>query len=379
MARDAARTPRLLFVLSHDFGELANALSFVAGAAFDPLLLMPPRLWAVNRDNLPARVGRYVTADDIRAAVAEEAPDIVFLFSGYLYGVNFLLEVDALAGLLLWLRECRCRVVTSDPFLGALSPPDPSAFPAEFPRRQAFLEHFTAVSRLLAGLPHLDLAPVPAPPGRHRVSFFNERAFTMLPSPSGEGEGDAERPWLFLLSLEDYAGQTSLWGKARFERLLAERLRETAAAGRRPVLMAPQVCLDAVARTAPPIPGLDLRAFCGYRAFLSLLLRAEHAFYWNIFSNSVIARIATHRSVFFFDRGHLARAVVPLYQAGMTHYYNNATLPYLPFDEPLAPDRLAVQATQQEPALAPARDHVRRSSRPEDVVERLLSSDTRTR
>ena len=92
--RDAGRA-KLLFVLSNDHGELSNAMYLVTGGAFETVLLMPERLFALNTSGLPGRAFRYGSVQDVIGCVDREAPDIVFLFSGYLYGINNLFDVDA--------------------------------------------------------------------------------------------------------------------------------------------------------------------------------------------------------------------------------------------------------------------------------------------
>ena len=64
---------RLLFVLSADYGELANALYFADGCGFDPALVMPDRLYSVNTQSLPYRSHQYRSADDILAASTASA------------------------------------------------------------------------------------------------------------------------------------------------------------------------------------------------------------------------------------------------------------------------------------------------------------------
>src|SRR4051794_23969140 len=116
MAGTRGQGVKLLFVLSNDFGELANALELVAGTALETVLLMPDRLWQTNRDL--AGTHSYRGLADLIKAIDQQRPEVVFLFSGYLYAINQLLEVADVAALLQALKERHCRIVTSDPFLG---------------------------------------------------------------------------------------------------------------------------------------------------------------------------------------------------------------------------------------------------------------------
>lgn len=370
---------RLLFVLSNDYGELATAMYLLAGQAFEPVFLLPDRLLALNRGALPGAAYRYGSAPEIIEHVERERPDVVFLFSGYLYGINDILPVEAVEALVEALARTGHPVATTDPFLGVLSTLDASTFSDRHPRQRWLLEHFARLARLFRTIPHLDLVDIGAAAGPPRVSVFN--AASLLP-PGGLAVHrkrlghvlglDPEAPrWLFVLSAEDYAGQRSLWGGARFDEILIARLQETVRQGRQPVLVAPAAGLAAVRLRAPAIEGVVAVPFCGYDLFTALLLDAEHAFYWNIFSNSIPARVLNHRPVFFFDPGHLARAIPPLAEAGLRHYYAGTEPPYLDRSAPLEAGELGQLAQRQERTLGPARAAFRRSPTPSALVEGL--------
>jgi len=373
------RDQRLLFVLSSDHGELALALSFCLGY-WRPLLLMPERLAALHRGLAAARVATYGTAADVLRAVEREAPDMVFLFSGYLYGINGLLAPAEVERLVQALGVRGVPLLTSDPFLGVLAAGGQAAFNDQHPRKAWLVEHFDRMVGLLRLLPHL--YPVPVEPGSHtrNLSFFNphllldrvqaRQALDPLVGPLGL---DPARPrWIFVMSTEEYGGQLARQGHAEAHRRLAACLDQAVAAGRQPVLVAPPPCAEAMRGRRPAPPGLVALPFCDHPTFMALLLEAEHAFYWNVFSNSVMARAVNHLPVFFFDPGHLARAVPPLHEAGMRLYFPGATLAYLDQREPLSAARLAERAAAQEAALAPARENVRRSPAPPEVLAALF-------
>ncbi|MEO0837185.1 MAG: hypothetical protein AAFY16_14735 [Cyanobacteria bacterium J06642_3] len=79
---------KLLFVISNDFGELSDACYFTKGYNFDVSLLLPPRLFAVNQGKLPSQAYLYKTVQDILDIVDRQQPELIFLFSGYLYAIN---------------------------------------------------------------------------------------------------------------------------------------------------------------------------------------------------------------------------------------------------------------------------------------------------
>ncbi len=377
--RDAARA-KLLFVLSNDHGELSNAMYLVAGSTFEAVFLLPERLYAINAGALPGRTVRYRSAQDVLDRVDQEDPDIVFLFSGYLYAINNLFDPGSVEGLVSELRSRRRRIVTSDPFLGIQAAMDGSTFSDRHPRKAWLTEHFGRLYGMFKDLPHLYLVRADGFPGIEGISFFNPRILVQaadLPEcRRGLAERlgiDSSRPrWLFVLSLEDYVGQATVRGRGVFDDLLARTLRETSQAGRQPLLVAPEACIASLQKRYPPIPGLVCLPFCGYDTFRLLLFEAEHAFYWNIFSNSIPLRVLNHRPVFFFDTGHLVAAVPPLFSRGMEHYYAGCSLPYLDQRSVLAPQMVAGLAARQDGGLEPARERFRESPTPEQMVAKIL-------
>lgn len=375
---------RLLFVVSSDFGELSNALGFVTGYPFRASLLLPERLHAANRGRLPLPAEAWTSVDDVVRRVDAERPDVVFLFSAYLYGVNRLLADDDVERLVTALGA-RVPLVTSDPFLGVLGALDERTFSSRLPSQARLVEHFARLARVLAGVPHLYHVPLEAP-GLRAVSFWNphvvrdaeeiaatERALT------GRMNLDPPQPrWLFVLSQEDWRGQTDRLGRAGFETVLVAKLADAARAKRQPVLIGPPGLCDAIRGRAMLIEGVVLLPFASHDVFSALSLGAEHAFYWNVFSNSVPPRVLNHRPVFFFDPGHMVHAIPGLAAVGLRHYWAGVTPPYLDARKVLEPGTLAELAAAQDVALDPAREGFRASTRP-DVLVDTLRAEARSR
>jgi hypothetical protein len=371
---------KLLFILSNDYGELSNALYLVMGEPFDTTLLMPGRLYALNKDSLVVPTRRYSVLADVIAAVEDESPDIIFIFSGYLYTINNIFDLPTLAKLVDSLRSRHCRVVTSDPFLGLMARLDNNTFSDRHPAKAALTNHFSRVFAVLRDVPHLYLVDIGTSANVSHVSFFNPHIVLDQAEKSARGEGltqelgitEPEHVWLYVLASEDYGYQMGVHGGTRFENLLIARLRDAELARRQPVLIAPQPCIDSLrSHDALPQDAL-LLPFCRYDHFTSLLLAAEHAFYWNIFSNSLLLRVVNYRSVFFFAQGHMVHAIKPLFEVGMKYYYADSELPLLSPEQALVPEELASLARGQEQSLEAARSHFRRSPTPQEMVEQLL-------
>jgi hypothetical protein len=368
---------RLLFVVSNDHGELSNALYLTRGRDFDATLLLPEKLQALNRDGLagPSRTESYRSLAEILAALDRNRPDVTFLFSGYLYAINGLLRLDEVETLVAALRRTGGPFVTSDPFVGILSHVDTTTFSDQHPHKAALTEHFARLSRIFAGV--RNFYPVPPddllPSGS--VSAFNpamiavEREITEAREWLSPKIGaDLARPWwLFVLANEDLLHQSQFHGEATFRATVRDRLCDALRQGCQPILSAPPGVV------APgSIEGLIAIGHAGHRMFTTLLLAVEHAFYWNVFSNSTLLRCLNHRSVHFFGRGHMVHAIRPVFDAGMRLYYRNEAPTMLDPREELRADRLAGLAEAQDRELEPLRKRIRVLPTPEQMVEEFL-------
>jgi len=371
--------PRVLCVVSADFGELALARWFVAGQRFEPAFLLPPHLHERNAGGLDVPSGAYRSMADVLAVAEAFRPDLVLLASGYLFALNRLMPIADLAGMIAGLEGLRARLATTDPFLGLLQGPRERFFDPGHPAERLFAAHFDAVAPLLARLPHLHPVPVAATKARC-VPFSNPRMVASADELAAHraavsrwlGPRDEDARWLFILSGEDHAGEISRRGEEAFVDGLVARLREARSAGGRPVVLAPDPCLDALRpRLAAPDEAV-LLPFCRVDRFWSLLLDAEYVFYWNQFSNSIVLRAVNGLPCFLFDRGHLARAIPPLRAAGVEAYFGGREPELLDEAAPLSRPTLA--ASWQGPAeWLPALLRERwRSPDPETVVRGLL-------
>ncbi len=360
-----ASPPSILAVLSSDFGELANALYLLDGTWARAHLLLPPRLYEQNRDVAPHDVSTYRQAADVLAGLRQRTPKLLLLMSGYLFGVNALMTVNELAEIVRESRTMGIPLATTDPFLGVLSGVSEETF--VHPQRAAMARHFAEVEKLLHGVTHLYLSPMPASPSS--ATFYNSR---LLLSPEKKS---IRLHWLFVLSLEDYIAQCSVLGRSVFDEMLLRMMSDTIVEGRRPVVLAPRVANESLAGRIPE--GGTLLNFCNRETFRSWQLTAEHVFYWNIFSNSVLARVANGGPVFFLDSGHLARSIPSMVSIAMRSYYANATLPMLDPRARLSVTELAQRSQIQRETFAPALAGFRLLPSPDEMISSLLSKKDR--
>jgi hypothetical protein len=377
-----SRKRKLLFVVSNDYGELSTALEFVARGPFEALILVPDRLFRANNGELPAACRSYHSVSDVLSAARAQSPDAVFLFSAYLYAVNGLLSVDDVRRLVECLRTLTQIVVTSDPFLGQLFQIDKSTFSDQHPARRLLSEHFALLVPILDSVKHLYRVEPRPGAAAGSISFYNpgvvldatERAERNQRALQTLGVIPELKRWLFVISAEDYGAGIARWGKASFDVLLARRLKETADAGKQAILIGPQPGIEALRQGTSNPASAVLLEFCDYLTFQSLLCEAEYCFYWNIFSDSIIARVMNRQPVFFFDQGHLVRAMPPFLDVGIKHFYAGHQPPCLDQTAPLSANRLAALAVEEDRALDRARERFAKPPKPDQMIELLLES-----
>lgn len=365
-----SRDARLVFVISNDYGELSNALYFLQGQALASraTLLLPPRVYAVNKDRLPVPVVEYTTAGEVVEIVRRIEPAVVFLFSGYLYTINELFSVESLEMLIQFLREKGCRVVTSDPFLGALSRAESAAELGAI--HKPFLRTFDVLRE------EMHFTPTPCDQlgdGIARFSVYNPRSMRT------RGEASGKPFWLFTLSAEDYRFQIKQHGARRFNESAVEKVTSALGQGRRAVFIGPPDCIALMSAEVSAESGVTLQSFCSHDEFTSLLVEAEYAFYWNLFSNSLVVRLGNGLPTFFFDRGHLATVFLKMGHAGSMYSIavRNYFLGWRPIcldqRQELAEPVLALLSRIFEPNRRAIQENCRRAPSPEEALAVLIA------
>jgi hypothetical protein len=225
------------------------------------------------------------------------------------------------------------------------------------------------------------LYPAPIPQGMDddrfpRVSFFNPKLLDREEANDGwtgtvADEADrSKRRWLFVLGSLDLECQRSLLGSRSFPELFLEKLHQTAEAGRIPVVIAPQEL--ALMELLPPNSQVEVLTHCPFTEFMSNLMRAEYAFYWNAFSCSMLPRLINRLPTFFFDRGHLTRTVKPFYPLGMRYYFDGLERPFLDVREALTVTELSGLAATQKEEMERVLGRLRSLPTPKELIERLV-------
>jgi len=358
----------ILVVLSGDYGDLGMADHLIAGQHFsERVVLLVPESLRPAATGIGRAVRTYAHIGQIIGIVNELHPRVVLLFSAYLFTADrlfslspFIPSLASVRRLLKHLRAADCLVATNDPFCGLSAQLTPGSFDFVSSgllgrsqlnrwlspiRRLTTAAHCRSVHRLVSKLPHIYVGAAPANgPDRKQLAFFNPDAAsgagTALRAPDARVGGTGALPtWLFVLSEIDLQIQYNLHGDS-LAAMLSSRLADAGSRGRAPILIAPSRLLAQVRQRTADTSDVTLLESLPYAQFVDTLLRAEYAFYWNVFSFSMLLRLMNGLPVFFFDKGHLARIVRGYYAAAVNCYFGGLEPIFADPALPLTPGRL---------------------------------------
>jgi hypothetical protein len=382
--------PKLMFVLTAAFGELFNAMYMVMGCGFRTAFAMREPWYSLNCGGLPGNSYRFEDLAGLLAAIDQENPDLVCLFSGYLYSADRIVDFEELDRLVKYLNGRGTKTVTSDPFLGLISRLPPLdlesplgqivGLPIRLIGEATFGSRFTYFVRtrfILKDLPHVYIVD-PDERGIKALPFYNPNIRSYVSDSAATQQATAasvppQPYWLFVLGASDYSPQIKRDGADYFHALLARKLLDAMQEGRRATLIAPAPCIAALAKD-PLLKECSFVDNCGYDQFMAILLGAEYAFYWNVFSASVLTRLLNRLPTFFFAVGHIADENQQIFEKGMSRYYQGAQLTYLHPADRLTDALLSGFAKAQEAQLfEPFFNGVQHLPTPQTLVRNLLA------
>ncbi|HXF78941.1 MAG TPA: hypothetical protein VN598_08775 [Usitatibacter sp.] len=398
MTNSTSPPRRLLFVIDEDFGALGTVMYLLhrQPLAAHATLLLPRRAYELHGAGLPVASRPYQSVQDILEIVETVSPDVVCLFSGYLFVSQGLLSVGDLRMLVRTLLRRGCSVATSDPYVGTFRhfpevefPTKPGALQrhikvlTRFLNRMMVERHVRAVANILEDLPHIYPVPVDLPEGGagpRRISFFNP---SYIRSEAELRENSASVPalskdspgvprWLFVIARFDLEFQQRKYGRQGFVDLVAGKLREALDNGRHPTFIGPAEVVEGLSRQFARQPGVSLLGYCPFVEFEQRLLDAEAVFYWQLFSTSSFLRLWNGLPVFFFDRGHGARLLERLYQESMKLYYMGGSPIHLDVEAPLDAGKLEALGHAYRQSAEESRRRLARLPTPAQMIETIL-------
>lgn len=389
MRPEETGTPKLMFIPTAAFGELFMSMYMLMGCAFRTSFAMREPWYSLNRDVLPGTSYHFASLAELLVAIDQEKPDLVCLFSGYLYAADKIFAFDELADLLRQLEARHIKAITSDPFLGLISrlPPidldNPLGQILGLPVRLIgesilgdMFSYFLKARVTLKDVPHVYVVD-PEEGGITALTFYNPTMLRYHEWAASQGvtatDIGSEPYWLFVLGASDYNPQIKRDGADCVHASLSRKLLEAMNEGRRAALIAPAACIAALERDTA-LKDCVFVQNCDYFRFMTILLAAEYAFYWNVFSASIVARFLNRRPTFFFAAGHIADENQIMFEKGMKFYYRNAQPTYLHPGDPLRAASLSNAALAQEVQLFdPFFNNVRQHPTPDMLVKNLLS------
>ena len=373
--------PKVLILVSRDFGELTNALTFARSPGLRVTLLVPENLYETLSDEQVIVRRLYRNTGEVRSAVRTERPDVLMLFSGYLLVLNRLFDFPAFESFLQELRSNQTLVLTSDPFLGLLRAQGPEDLGTTHPAAKWLLQHLRRAAVSLSDIPHVYAVPCAEFHGAGKIAYRLPLEAEREHSASGralrlrESQCPLEEDqfWLFVLSGEDHRIQIDRWGADAFVGLLAARMSDAHEAGRLPVLIAPTACVEALLAVLQPSVRHWALPFCGYRLFEDLVLGAEHVFYWNQASNSILLRLANGLPFWSFDQGHLLRMLPALRAIALKCLHDDSRMHELDLAALMTIGDLTRRCDATQRARSAQAFRCQALNHPADVIRRCLA------
>lgn len=337
--------PKLLFIISKDFGELYNALLFAEPLLknHEILFLLPEKLYNLNYADFPCLVKKYQTFIDLKNELSDFLPDICFLFSGYLLTVNNLISAKELTLFLKLIKRLEINLITSDPWLNIWPNLNTTEYPSlnfNDPAQVRVCRMFENLSVKLKDIYHLYMVPLNKKPKKSlyyynkniRLSFYQR--FMAKISFRRDFPELAEIPfWLFVISGED---AQFLADKIY---LIVERLKDALAIGRRSVFIGPEKIIVEIKKILDSSEVLFF-AEVSLSKFKKIFLQAEFVFYCNVFSATILGRIINSKPIFCFDLGHMARYFPPFCELGQKIYYGKTRLSLLDMKDSVSMEKL---------------------------------------
>ena len=135
--------------------------------------------------------------------------------------------------------------------------------------------------------------------------------------------------------------------------------------------------LDALRPWLPADAEIGLHANDSYADFMARLMQAEYAFFWNLYSFSLIHRVMAQRPVMFFDEGHMVQILPALHEAGIRLFYDGWRPPVLTLAAALELPALERAATEARQQFARITQGMRQGEAPLDLLRAALSANQR--
>jgi hypothetical protein len=392
MAKVEVTTPKVMFVLSHDHGSLAEAMYFLADQDFagQAIISVPPRLSGVHTGDIGVTLTPYANCDDLIKTFDTQKPDILFLVTGYLLVLQEFLSADELKKLIEHAESSGCKVVTTDPMAGMMANSviyGADGTPAIDPNK-GYSDHIlTVLGYLLEPYEHLRKLPHIYPwtcpqdgSGNHEnIGYYNPRpprdVNSIEPVKDCLGLTFTGPFWLFSMGPEDFTDQCREHG---FEQLLTysvENISWALKAGKPVVLVGPEEFVTPLQNLFSESPNFFSTTYIAFGDYSELNLSAEYVFYWNVLSASALIRIFHGLPTFHFSIGHIGISLYPAYEEVTRLVFKDCQPIILDQSKPFSDDQIQVLDTLARTNATKILTNLETIPSPENVIQNLAQDD----
>lgn len=357
---------KLVFILSNDYGEYLMARYFIAGLKAKVVFLLPDNLYQTNCRTEQIESYKYNTLKDIMALLKQQKPKAVFLFSGYLFVINKILQLKDLIKLIDYLDSQRIKVVTSDPYQGLLNEDNLLVFKSfnlnNFQQKYNY-DYYCSCYSLLKNYYHI--YPAEITKLQNNLSFYNNEFIS-------RNRENINNYWFFILSFEDFKVLAELNGEKKVFNIIKKRIKEAMNCKKQIYFISSVQIIDRLKQLISD-SNIVWFPYCEFNKFINLLFAAEYVFSWNIISSSNLMRIIKKLPIIFLARGHMEYYFKPVYEKGLKLFYNNKEPQIYPVKQILSAKYLKVYAKQQiNEILKKSSTNKKRLPKPQNILKKLF-------
>jgi len=362
---------KVLFITSHDFGELSLATFFARNQSFQSVFVVPAKKTTYFDEVVDIRYA-YSSITELERIIEREKPDVISLNTGYLIVNGGLATLEEFQTFYAYLKGLGCPIMTTDPFVRVYDNYPECSFALDGRPLEDLKTEMMFLSDYLKDLPHV--YGFPASNSLTNAHSFYNQTYCVHEKDRWKNPENTKY-WLFVLGDLDCTLLMAKHGEL-FVIELANRLKEICENEENRVrCVFPKSIAKILREVLSPLKTLHIFDFVTLREFETLVSESQVVFYWNVFSNSILLCYYYDVPFLCFDKGHIANLSVDLFNHMSEGIYRSGKPEFIPFFEPIEQrlDRLLEEHYSPENRKR-ILDEYHRLPSPQSIIETLTNA-----
>jgi hypothetical protein len=322
---------KVLFITSHDFGELSLATFFARNQPFQKVFVIPESR-ATYFDEVVDIMYVYSSVVQLKKIIEKEVPDVISLNTAYLMVNGNLATMDEFTSFFQYLKQLGCPIITTDPFVRVYDSYPECSFELNGEPLVVLKKEMTFLNDYLKDLPHI--YGFPCTNNHENANTFYNNNYCPKEKNLAATTEKIDR-WLLVLGEIDFNLLLAKHGET-FIIELVNRLKEICQNTNNLVrCVFPKNLTDIVKDPLAPIKNLQILNFVTLKEFENLVSESDIVFYWNVFSNSMMMCCYYDIPFLCFEKGHIAELSVDLFKHMSDGVYRNGNPEFIDFFSPI--------------------------------------------